>query len=313
MKLFNPFKKRVFPETNVSVTQNTLNKETASIPVEEKQYYQPDSYYQVKSHEGTMFEKTVLSFEERKKTTIPSENGLYVPEILMLHFCKKYPNPKNGYPGYWWYGYGIRDVGSIYESLVARGFLIISEKTGKYELTDLGKMELEDNAYVPYMHSHSTYTTFTVWDLNQMLGTGDKSNYMEIVEKHTAEIESETKKANDKFMKELKGIDPEKYKKLSSQDKQIEAVHAADEKFAVDKDLEWIINFWEEIWMDGGPNFEGSSWMFRLPDLYIKAERYDNAITLCEKIKKTRQSYYRDKANSYIAKIEERKAKKAKK
>lgn len=49
--------------------------------------------------------------------------------------------------------------------------------------------------------------------------------------------------------------------------------------------------------------------MFRLPDLYIKAKRYDDAIAIVQKIKKTKGSYYLNKANSYIVKIEERQAK----
>ena len=98
---------------------------------------------------------------------------------------------------------------------------------------------------------------------------------------------------------------------MKSQDKQIKAVQAADEKYAEDKDLEWIINFWEEIWKDGGPKFEGSGWMFRLPDLYIKAKRYDDAIDVVLNIKKTKGSYYSNKPDNYITKIKERKTKEA--
>lgn len=258
MGLFDIFKKKTKERSLVPTAQEALLKQTATIPDSEKKYYQPDSYYKAKSHDGTPFESEVVSFEQRKNTSIPSNNGLYVPEILMLHFCKKYPNPKGGYPGYWWYKYGIRDVGSVYEILVDRGFLIINDKTGKYELTNLGKTELEENAYVPYMHRHSKYTTFTVWDLNQLLGTGNKSNYMEIIEKKHADIDNGNEDSNKSFMKELKVIDPEGYRLLKSQDKQIKAVQATDEKYAEDKDIDWIINFWEEIWKDGGPKFEGS-------------------------------------------------------
>ena len=311
MGLFDIFKKKTKQKNLVPTVQETLLNQTAIIPESEKKYYQPDSYYKAKSHEGTPFESEVISLEQRKETSIPSNNGLYVPEILMLHFCKKYPNPKSGYPGYWWYKYGIRNVGSVYESLVERDFLTINNKTGKYELTNLGKAELEENAYVPYMHSHSKYTTFTVWDLNQLLGTDDKSNYVEVIEKKQAEIDNRNEESNKTFMKELKVIDPEGYRLLKSQDKQIKAVQAADEKYAGDNDLDWIINFWEEIWKDGGPKFEGSGWMFRLPDLYVKVKRYDDAISIVQKIKKTKGSYYSNKANNYITRIEDQKTKEA--
>jgi len=149
-----------------TTAQEVLNKQSTAIPESEKQYYQPDPYYTSKPFEGKPFESEVITFDERKKTAIPSAQGLFVPEILMLYFCKKYPNPKSGYPGYWWFKYGIRDVGAVYNLLVERGFLLLNEKTEKYELTELGKAELDENMYVPYMHSHSIYTTFTVWDLN---------------------------------------------------------------------------------------------------------------------------------------------------
>lgn len=310
MGLFSFFKKKINSKTDTVIAQETLKREAAAIPETEKKYYKEDDYYTVKIHEGTPFENEVITFEKRKETSIPSKNGLYVPEILMLHFSKKYPNPKNGYPGYWWFRYGVRDVGSSYKSLEERGFIRLNEITTKYELTELGKLELEENAYVYYMHRHSTYTTFTIWDLNQMLGNDNKSNYIEIIEKRHAEINKSNVKNNNEFMSELKKIDPKGYKELKTQEDQIAAVQAADVKYAQDKDLDWIIGFWEQIWANGGLKFNGSTWTFKLPDLYIKAKRYEDALAIVMKIKKTTPQYI-DKANKYITKIEERKTKEA--
>ena len=293
-----------------SSTDDILKKESASIPESEKKYYAPDGYYQTKVHEGTMFEKNIISFDEYKRNAIPSKNGLYVPEILMLHFCNKYPNPKNGYPGYWWYKYGIRDVGAVLQSLVTRGFLELDIEKGKFKRTELGERELLDNQYVPYMHTHCRYTTFTIWDLNILIGNNDdKSNYKEIIENKHREIEEGNRIQNEKTMSVLKKIDPDLHAELSNQDKQLRAMQDADAKYKADNDLNSIIVFWENIWEKGGPAFEGSRWMFRLPDLYIKAQRYDKAIALCKRIKKERQSYYSDKADSYIAKIESKRKK----
>ena len=310
MGLFSFFKKKINSKTDTVIAQETLKMEAVAIPETEKKYYKEDDYYTVKIHEGTPFENEVITFEKRKETSIPSKNGLYVPEILMLHFSKKYPNPKNGYPGYWWFRYGVRDVGSSYKSLEERGFIRLNEITTKYELTELGKLELEENAYVYYMHRHSTYTTFTIWDLNQMLGNDNKSNYIEIIEKRHAEINKSNVKNNNEFMSELKKIDPKGYKELKTQEDQIAAVQAADVKYAQDKDLDWIIGFWEQIWANGGLKFNGSTWTFKLPDLYIKAKRYEDALAIVMKIKKTTPQYL-DKANKYITKIEERKIKEA--
>lgn len=294
-------------------TKRVLAEESARIPVTEKVYYQPDDYYQTKSYEGTSFERTIVSFEEYKDSAIPTANHLFVPEILMLHYCSKYPKPKNGYPGYWWYQYGIRDVGTVFKSLETRGFLYLDPEKGKYALTEIGKQELSENQYVPYMHSNTKYTTFTVWDLNKILGDGDKSHYMKLISDFNMKTESELKKANVDFMANLKEISPERHDILHNQNVQIKAVQEAERKYKEDKDLDWAINFWEDIWENGGLIFEGSRWMFMLPDLYIKAKRYDDAIKICNTIKKTRKSYYHDKADAYIEKIQERKRKAAEK
>ena len=69
--------------------------------------------------------RKVITFDERKKTSYPSNRGLYVAEILLLEYCSygKYPKPSGGYPGLWWFEYGIRDVGHALESLEKRGYL----------------------------------------------------------------------------------------------------------------------------------------------------------------------------------------------
>lgn len=179
----------------------------------------------------------------------------------------------------------------------------------KYVLTQLGKSELSENEYVPYMHRNTKYANFTVWDLNKMLGAADKSNFREIINKRNDEIQKQLEKSYESTLEQMKQFDPDGYRKIRAQDNQIKMIKDADEKYKEDKDLDWIINLWEKIWRDGGPIFEGAYWMFRLPDLYMNAKRYDDALSLCLHIKNTRQSYYRDKADYYMKKIEEKKAK----
>ena len=96
-----------------------------AVPEADKKYYQNDSYYTDVAFAGTPFEKKVITLEERKKTAIPSETGLYPAEILLLEYCSygTYPGPKNGYPGFWWFEYGIRDVGAVLRSANACPFV----------------------------------------------------------------------------------------------------------------------------------------------------------------------------------------------
>lgn len=130
--------------------------DSSSISADEKEFYQPDSYYTLESYPGTLMAQKVITFEERKKTTFPSTNGLYVAEILLLDYCKNgyYPKPKNGYPGFWWFKYGIRDIGHILESLEKRGFIKWGEK--KELLSALKLPELQEIAIANNISKNQT-------------------------------------------------------------------------------------------------------------------------------------------------------------
>lgn len=361
MGIFNFFKKKGKTEVQQKPTA-----EPVSIPEHEKKYYQLDEYYTDVVREGTAFERRVVTFEERKKTAIPSERGLYPAEILLLEYCSKgtYPGPKNGYPGFWWFAYGIKDVGAALKSLEERGYIrlgtvrasvnsltvaqlkelllahgqattgkkaelvdrvaaVITETElvsvgvqAKYALTDVGQLELSENAYVPYMHSTHNKTTedvrfgmeFNVWSINKLLGTGDKSKWKAVVDEQERKMSQETASRNEAFMQDLKKIDPTSYRALKTQDQQISAVTKAREQYHEDKDLEGYIAFWEMVWANGGLKFEGAGWHFELPDLYIKAKRYDDAMAFVLKLK-TDKPTYAYKADAYVKRIEDLRSK----
>lgn len=134
MGLFDFLKKKV--KIEVTSYDPLENKEAlksvhvigkGTIPEQEKKYYQPDEYYKNYSY-GNPTGKEVIPFEAQKETLYPSSNGLYPAEILLLHYCTfgTYPHPRNGFPGFWWYKYGIRDVIGVLGSLEVRGFIRMS-------------------------------------------------------------------------------------------------------------------------------------------------------------------------------------------
>ena len=327
----------------------------------------------------------VVTFEERKKTCIPSNRGLYVAEILLLYYCSegKYPNPARGYPQFWWYEYGIQDVDAMLQSLEARGFLcvgtakdslaglkvdqlkeilrkhnlhvsgkkaelvariqenvseedLVSDGVAyKYALTEMGKQELEENAYVPYMHKNSLTTGetgYTVWAVNKLLGTGDKSDWKEKIEQAypkptLEEMQAQAAKklqekeayfaAEEARIESLKESQPDwyQYRKESlqkekafwEQDCQINricsAANAAEAKYKEDHDVEAYTKFWEELWAkEDLLSFYSNSRIFILPNLYIKAKRYDDARCLVEKIKRE-DPKRTEKADAYLERI----------
>lgn len=106
-------------------TEKVIPPSEQPISENEAECYEPDEYYAEESFAGTPFARRVITFEERKKSTFPSRNGLYPAEILLLEYCKygTYPHPRNGYPGFWWFEYGIRNVRAALKSLEERGFI----------------------------------------------------------------------------------------------------------------------------------------------------------------------------------------------
>ena len=115
-----------------------------AVPEADKNYYQNAPYYTDVAFSGTPFEKRVISFEERKKTAIPSRTGLYPAEILLLEYCSygTYPGPKNGYPGFWWFEYGIRDIGAALKNLEDRGYIVFA--TAKESLNNFTIPQLKE-------------------------------------------------------------------------------------------------------------------------------------------------------------------------
>lgn len=217
----------------------TVYADSSTVSSDEVPYYREDSYYTLYSYPDSMMQTKVITFEERKGTAMPSARGLYPAQIMLLSYCEtgRYPKPNGGYPGFWWFEYGIRDVGHALENLAANGFLewvpkahslsslkvaelrgilensglpttgkkadlvdrivsnipedqiCIPSYTPKYQLTELGRDELEANGYVPYMHKHDRKTIehttsdreFNVWSVNRLFPDGNARNWKKVV------------------------------------------------------------------------------------------------------------------------------------
>lgn len=373
-------KKGFFLKLTNGLCPDCISSKEVDPPIKEsdKKYYRPDDYYtdtvpvlSVDSN-GNYGRRKVVTFEERKAISYPSRNGLYVAEILLLHYCSygTYPHPQNGYPGFWWFEYGIRNVDARLENLRIRGFIefsgaegslkyltvmqlkevansfgicvsgkksdIISKIVstvprqsleriigdGKYKLTTKGITELKEYAYIPYMHKSPQKTIegspfgyeFNVWTINKKIGNGSPENWEQIIADELSKAEAERITRNEKSRIDMDNslryysqANPELYKefkelddRIKSQDTQLKSIQATEKRYEETGDIDSLIAFWESIWAHGGLLFNGSRWTFRLPDIYIKQKRYDDAIRILGKIK---NPLYQDKVNSYITKV----------
>lgn len=100
----------------------------------------------------------------------------------------------------------------------------------------------------------------------------------------------------------LEKVDSKLAKELEAQDSQIRSIQKAEEKYKQDNNIDDLVSFWESIWNAGGLLFDGSGQTFRLPDLYIKQKRYQDALKIVKRIKQ--EGKYLDRATGYIEKIE---------
>ncbi len=340
--------------------EQILKWETAAIPEEERQYYQPDSYYTAAAYPGSHMERAVVPFEHRKKTAVPSRNGLYPAEILLLSYCSKYPNPTKGYPGFWWFEYGVRDVGGALRSLESRGFLRWSTAaeslnelkipelkaalsalgapvTGKkaeliqrlqgateeqlspfipqrrYALTPLGRQELDENEYVLYMHRLPGKTievshggpSFNLWTVNRQLA-GQTKNWTQVVEAQQKLLDETLKAKNKEFLRRLEESDPQKAAVWAAQNQLLADIQAAERQYSSTGDIHRLIAFWEDVWAKGDPSFHSSHWAFRLPDLYLQLNRWDEAEAILHKIK---DPVCQEKVGRYLQQIEKKRVK----
>jgi len=115
MSLFDIFKKNFIPSLTKSNYRHTPEvKVTASISISKPQT-QAD------------IDAEVVPVEVRIKDAIPSKQGLFPHEILVLDYAHTFCIDESSFQGFWWYRYGIRDVRVVIISLVKRGFLQIGD------------------------------------------------------------------------------------------------------------------------------------------------------------------------------------------
>jgi hypothetical protein len=86
--------------------------------------------------------------------------------------------------------------------------------------------------------------------------------------------------------------DKEMQKNLDAQDYQLEEIQKAEAKHKGDNEA--LIVFWEKLWSNGGLEFNGIKWTFRIVDLYYKAKRYDDAWRILNDFIKTKPHYMLD-------------------
>ncbi len=114
----------------------------------DRKYYQDDSYYTDVAFSGTPLQRQEW-YPLKKERELQflrgldcTQQGCYCWNIAPTEPTRS----KNGYPGFWWFEYGIRDVGSALKSLEDRGYIVFA--TAKDSLNSFTIPQLK-NCYPP--------------------------------------------------------------------------------------------------------------------------------------------------------------------
>lgn len=69
----------------------------------------------------------IKEIQKELKQSYPSDNGLKIPEILMLNFANNYKaNTNNNFQQFWYYDYGVDNPQELLTSLINRNFICIA-------------------------------------------------------------------------------------------------------------------------------------------------------------------------------------------
>ena len=151
-------------------------------------------------------------------------------------------------------------------------------------------------AQTPPMYQN-TGTTDTITD--------DSKTALELKQRDSAD------NVSDSYIETLAFIEansPDDDAFIKKQDRQIKSVQRASDKYYRTENITTYIQFWEDLWKNGGLIFEGAHWHFELADLYIKTKQFDSAMNFVLMIKKLRPQYA-SKADYYIETITKQKNK----
>ena len=92
--------------------------------------------------------------DELISQAVPSEQGLYPHEILMLSLARNYTDTTEKFEDFWQFQYYVSDPRSVIESLLERGFLRIRDlqdelslKYGKYLKQELSNLNIPEKEF----------------------------------------------------------------------------------------------------------------------------------------------------------------------
>lgn len=100
-----------------------------------------DEKTQIPSEDDELRRSDGSALRDRLTKLIPTKNGLYPHEILLLHYATGYTFGQKKYQNFWYYRYLIPNVQSALHSLLERGFLTIGSFEDQIEKSSANNLK----------------------------------------------------------------------------------------------------------------------------------------------------------------------------
>ena len=135
MGLFDLFKKKNIVQNPSTQNQNmTLDLNSSAIKKEE--------VIKSSSIENSSEDQPPL-LSDLIKSAIPSKQGLYPHEIMMLEYAPHFKTSNNTFQNFWYYQYSVTEPQSILDSLYNRGFVEVGDLKSAIEKLKLSEIKEE--------------------------------------------------------------------------------------------------------------------------------------------------------------------------
>lgn len=127
MGLFDFLKKKTTTQDLSKSNSNTTNNQTFTYEAPKPSYVKKEVLDKTSKYEIAVEQDGPPLLSDLIKSAIPSKQGLYPHELIMLEYAPSFKTSNNTFQQFWYYQYSVTEPQSLLDSLFVRGFIEIGD------------------------------------------------------------------------------------------------------------------------------------------------------------------------------------------
>jgi len=143
MGLFDFLKKLNSVQPPTDVKQNVTKSQSFTYEAPKPAYVKKEVVAKTSAVEISIEQDGPPLLGDLVKNAIPSKQGLYPHEIMMLEYAPSFKTSGNSFQSFWYYQYSVTDPQSILDSLFNRGFIEVGDLRSALEKLKLPEIKEE--------------------------------------------------------------------------------------------------------------------------------------------------------------------------